>query len=240
MANSAQSAAVAAPSLEALLADWSSMRRDAPFDAQLDQRVLAVLAGNYELARRPIELASADQQAMARHIIETLITIRDGRGGNPSGEARQILGEIDALYEALAPVADLSIPKLVLCQSVRGFGQYSPIASSAFRSGAPIEFVVYIEVRDFATSLRPDGEYEAQFSLKTAVHAANGGIVLEIDDPDIRDHCRTRRRDCFIPRLVRLPATLAPGEYVVKVSLADRIGKKVAEARTTIRLSARS
>lgn len=240
VANRAQSAVDTAPSLEALLAEWSSMRKDAPFDAQLDQRVLAVLAGNYELARRPIDLASADQQAMARHIIETLITIRDGRGGNPSSEARQVLGELDALYEALAPVADLSIPKLELCRSVRGFGQYSPADTSAFRSGAPIEFVVYIEVRDFATSLRSDGEFEAQFSLKTTVHAASGGIVLEIDDPDIRDHCRTRRRDCFIPRLVRLPATLAPGEYVVKVSLADKIGKKVAEARTTIQLSARS
>jgi hypothetical protein len=37
---------------------------------------------------------------------------------------------------------------------------------------------------------------------------------------------------------VRLPASLSPGEYVVKITLVDKLGQKVAENRATFRLSA--
>ena len=38
----------------------------------------------------------------------------------------------------------------------------------------------------------------------------------------------------------QLPATLGPGEYVVKVTIADKIGQKVTEARTTFKLAVRT
>ena len=47
------------------------------------------------------------------------------------------------------------------------------------------------------------------------------------------------RRDvgrCPTYALVRLPATLAPGDYVAKVTLVDKLGGKVAENRATFRI----
>ena len=78
------------------------------------------------------------------------------------------------------------------------------------------------------------------FSMRTTILNRAGDVVLELADDHVPDVCRTRRQDCFIPRLVRLPATLSPGQYVVKVTIVDKIGEKVAEKRATFRIVARS
>lgn len=240
MANAGQAARFG-DSMDAAVAfhDRQPPGDNATFDEQLDYRLMAVLAGEYEQARQPLPLATSQQQAMASHLVETLIAVREGRGGDPSAETARVLRELDSLYEALTPEAELSIPKFVLCKAVRGFGQYSEIEPATFAAGVALEFVTYAEVRDFAHRQQDGGEYVSRFAMKTAVLNSVGDVVLELDDPDIVDRSRTRRRDCFIPRLVRLPAVLSPGQYVVKVTLSDKIAEKVAEARATFRVVAR-
>ena len=75
--------------------------------------------------------------------------------------------------------------------------------------------------------------------MTTTILNRTGDAVLEIKDPEIVDRCRNRRHDCFIPRLVRLPATLPPGQYVAKVTVVDKLGQKLAENRATFHLAAR-
>jgi hypothetical protein len=93
-------------------------------------------------------------------------------------------------------------------------------------------------VRDFVSEKQDDGLYQTRFDLRTTVLNRAGDTALEYTDADVVDRCRNRRSDCFIPRLIRLPATLSPGEYVVKVSVTDKLGRKVAENRVTIRVTA--
>jgi hypothetical protein len=99
---------------------------------------------------------------------------------------------------------------------------------------------VYCEVKNFVSRLKDDGRYESLFSMRTAILNRAGDVVLDMKDEHVPDICQTRRQDCFIPRLVRLPATLSPGEYVAKVTIVDKIGEKVAEKRATFRIVARS
>jgi hypothetical protein len=75
--------------------------------------------------------------------------------------------------------------------------------------------------------------------MRTRVLDSAGKVVLDVRDLDIEDRCRQQRLDFFIPRLVRLPATLSPGEYVVKVTISDKLGEKVAENRATFRVVVR-
>ena len=182
---------------------------------------------------------STEQQELAKRFVGSLIAIREAHLGDPAGGARSALGEIEQLAATLREASDLAIPTLVLCREVRGFGQYQPMEPARFASGTAAEFVVYLEVRDFASRKRDDGWYHTQFDLKTTVLSHGGDVVLELDDPAIVDRCRNKRTDCFIPRLVRLPATLSPGEYTVKVTLADRLADKVCESRGTFRVEAR-
>jgi hypothetical protein len=238
--NAPATAARAPLNLDELIEQWLARPADPSFRKQLDRRLLQVLAGKYEDARQPLELASSTQQQMAGQMIETLIAIRETHGGDPGQEASHVLQHLERLEQSLVPLSDLRIPNLVLTRAVRGFGRYEAIDPPHFPTGHENELVVYCEIRNFVSRLTDDGRYESQFALRTTVLNRAGDTVLEINDEHIVDRCRARRHDCFIPRLIRLPATLSPGQYVVKVTIVDKIGEKVAEKRTTLRILARS
>lgn len=211
----------------------------APFAEQLDRRILLALAGENELAREPLPMASREQAEIAARFVESLITIREGHLGDPIGASTAALREIERLADALRQVSELSIGTLEICREVRAFGQYAPIAPAEFRTGVAAEFVLYCEVRDFTTRQLEAGQYEARFDLTTTILDHAGGEVLKFEDRDLVDRCRARRRDCFIPRLIRLPATLSPGGYVAKITLVDKLGDKVVERQVEFRVTAR-
>jgi hypothetical protein len=217
----------------------SRMRVNASFSEQVDLRVLRLLAGDYEGARQPLEMVSNEQQALAARFIESLIALREAHDGDFSTAAGKILEELEQLQAALRPLSGLRIPTIAICQEVRGYGDYTAIEPAEFPAGRASEFVLYCELRDFVSRQESDGLYYARFELRTVILTRSGDTVLELRDPDVVDRCRNRRHDCFVPRLVRLPATLAPGEYVTKVTVIDKLGQTLAEAQARFRVVAR-
>ena len=238
--NSSAEAQTTIPSLQQFAEAWFEASDDPSFRNQLDARLLCVLAGEYEKAGQPLELVSNEQQQMAGRLVDMLIAIRDGHGGDPSAEASRVLNEVKLLEESLVPLGDLNITALAITRAVRGYGRYDVVSPADFPAGRENEFVVYCQIENFVSRERDDQTFESQFSMRTTVLSRAGDTVLDINDEHITDECRTRRRDCFIPRLVHLPATLSPGQYVVKVTIVDKIAGKVAEKRTTFRIVARS
>ena len=237
--NKPATASNAPVTLEQLIEQWQSQPGEGSYREQLDQRLVLVVAGKYEEARRPLESVSDQQRQMAARLIEMLIEIRESHGGSPESEAKRVLTEVQALSDTLVQVSDPEITVLALTRAVRGFGQYEPFDPAEFPSGRQNEFVVYCELRNFV-SRENEGWYASEFAMKTTILNRSGDVILEINDDPIKDRCRSRRHDCFIPRLVRLPATISPGEYVVKLTIIDKIGEKVTEKRTTFRIVARS
>lgn len=213
-------------------------RADQSFREQLDQRVLRLLAGDEPGAREPLQLVADAQQEMARHFIDMLRAVRAGHGGEPAGEASRVLGELEKLYDALSESGELQISDLQVCRAVRGFGQYERFEPAEFLAGRAAELVVYCELKNFASRKADDGRFHAEFSLRTRLMSRTGDTLLDVEDPQIVDRCQSRRRDCFIPRLVRLPATLGPGDYVLKSTVVDKIGQKVAEKSVSLRILA--
>lgn len=208
------------------------------FREQLDVRMLRVIAGDYERAREPLALVTAEQQELATRFIDAWIAVREGHMGDLAGAANAASRELAELQETLRRLGDLSVPAVRLCSAVRGFGQYDELDPPRFAAGATAEFVLYCEVRDFVSELR-EGWYHTRFDLTTTILNRGGESVLELRDSDVVDRCRNRRQDCFIPRLVRLPATLSPGEYVAKATVVDKLGHKLAEGRATFQVVAR-
>ncbi len=238
--NQAATARRAPLTLEQFLEQWAVGADEGSFRRQLDQRLMQAVAGDYEAARRPLTMVSDEQRAMASRFVEALITIREAHDGDASGTLTRVLEELNRLANDLRPLSDLQIPALTICQEIRGFGDYSPIQPPHFMVGLESEFVLYCEVRNFVTQQEQDGLYVARFELRTAILDDGGQTVLEIRDADVVDRCRQQRQDCFIPRLVRLPATLPAGDYVAKVTVVDRLGDKLAESRVTFRVISRS
>jgi len=235
-ANAAAVAAAAPPSFEEVLNRYFSRAEDDSFRAQYDMRMARLLAGDYEGAREPLELVTEEQQNLARGLIEAQIAVREAHLGNwPDGAARAT-EQLTPLLVRLSEASDLAIPKLVLCQRVAAFGNYTPIEPAEFVTGQPVAFATYCELRNLVSRVGADGTYTSRLAMTTAVITRAGDTILELQDADIVDQCRNRRSDFFIAREVRLPATLAPGEYVVKVTVTDKLGEKVAEQRTTFRV----
>ncbi len=225
------------PTSLAELLEQSPIGEDATFREQLDRRLVWVVAGEYEQARAPLTMVTEAQQALATRFIESLIAIREGNlAGDEAAAATTAAREIEALQQALRRVADLSVPTLKICSAVYHFGQYDLVDPPRFPAGTASEFVLYCEVRDFVSEHRDDGYYYTVFDMTTTVLDRTGERVLELIDEDITDRCRNRRHDCFIPRLVRLPASLSPGQYVAKVTLVDKLGQKVAENRVAFEI----
>jgi hypothetical protein len=231
-------AAISGASPRDLLASWLTQTEPATFRDELDRRLMQIVAGEYEAARQPVESVSGDQQALTAGLVEALIAVREGHLGDPARAASSALEAIDGAADTLRAQGDLAIPTIAICREVVGYGQYTPIEPASFPAGAESEFVIYCEVRNFQSQKDTDGLFQTRFSMRTTLLNRAGDTVLEAADPAILDRCRNLRRDCFIPRLIRLPATLSPGEYVAKVTLVDKLGEKVAENRATFRVSA--
>jgi len=218
-----------------MLGEYLSAPDAASLRAEVDQRLLALLGGDARAARAPLEMASPEQQQIVTNLIDVISTMRTADGGDPLAESRALLGRLDALRGALAAESDLSLPTFEICRSVAGFGQFDAFADRAFAAGRPLEFVAYCELKNFV-SRQEAGEFRSEFAIKLAVMDRLGQTVFEMEQGAIQDRCKSRRTDCFISPLVRVPASLNPGQYFVKLTVIDKIGGKVAETRTTIQI----
>ncbi len=235
-ANEGAFAALPPASLDEMLEKYFSADTDESFRAQYDLRVARVLAGDYSGAREPLQMVTAEQQELARRLIDVQIAVREAHQGNwPEGSTRA-LEEIEPLLDTLRETSELSIPALVLCRRVNGFGSYVPYDPPEFTGGAPIAFATYCEVDNLVSEARDDGLVHSELAMSTTVLTRAGDTVVELKDNDITDSCRRRRSDFFIAREVHLPGTLSPGEYVVNVSIKDKLGQKVAEGQTSFRV----
>lgn len=236
-ANAPARAATRTATLRELVSSWlTDSPADASFRAQLDARLLHVATGDYAAAREPLSLASSEQVELASALIEAMIAVREGHLGDPAGAQAAALRQIDRLSSTLRRGAEFELAQLVLCSEVRTFGQYQPIQPPRFPAGVPNEFVVYCEPRNFASE-EHNGQRESRFSMRTRV-LRGPEVILDLLDPEIVDRCRSQRRDCFIAKLVTLPAQLSPGDYTVKVTLEDRLKEQVAERHAEFRVIA--
>ncbi|QOJ13833.1 MAG: hypothetical protein HRU75_03875 [Planctomycetia bacterium] len=209
---------------------WRASSDDSSFSRQIEERLLHVVSGDLEQARLPLTRVTDAEARSAARLVEALIAVRDSR------EDR--VAAIEAAAEALREEAGVRIPVLAACREVRGFGQYDPIADEELVSGVAAEIVVYVEATDFRSERQADGAYLTRFEMRTRVLSRSGDVVVDEHDPRIEDRCRNRRRDCFVPRLIRIPGTLPAGEYVLKVTLTDTLGGSVAEVGTSLKVRA--
>ena len=80
-------------------------------------------------------------------------------------------------------------------------------------------------------SKESDGNFEVRISHQLELLTPEGHSVWRDEkELDVVDSCKNRRRDFFFNRLLTLPADLASGDYVLKVTIKDRVKSQVAEA----------
>jgi hypothetical protein len=128
----------------------------------------------------------------------------------------------------------LAISELRLCRKVRGFGSFEPLDEATVKAGQRI--LIYCELT--GVQYEPsDTAFRSRLSSKIEISASGAGPVLWARDLAAEDHCRRRRHDYFINYRVKLPSSLAPGSYRLRLIQTDLVTKNATSAEIPLEVT---
>jgi hypothetical protein len=178
--------------------------------------------------------------AVSRELLLSLLTVmaRIGDGGLDQAtpqETALLLEQVRQVEAVLRPRAALTLDKVCLCRTIKGFGDCEPWpADHVFQPGTVDRYgermQVYVEVRNL--TCRPCGpQYET--SLAGVVDICDfvdpKHPAVHLDFPATVDRSQTARQDYFINFQFHLPQ-LPPGRYTLRVQVKDMLAPATADA----------
>lgn len=135
--------------------------------------------------------------------------------------------------------AELSVPTLVLCTKVDGFGRYEPIDPPRFIAAQSTQVIVYCEVANFTSRITGEKNlWQTNLSQDIVLYHESGQPVWTDQNSTVQDTSRVRRHDFFVRKLITLPASLQIGRYMLKVTITDQQNNHVAEATLPVQIVA--
>jgi hypothetical protein len=149
---------------------------------------------------------------------------------DPGPAVDHALAAVDDLRHQLMRGAELLIPKVALCTRVSTFGVYDEMDHAALLPYHPNRTIVYCELDNFHSEPTSDGEYQVTLSSRLEILTPDGQSLWNHEEPRIEDRSKQRREDFFLAQLVTFPASLGPGDYVLKVTVEDQGAAKATEA----------
>lgn len=229
----AQAGAASTPQDIATLVEMyrkSSAGQPDNLDDQFRLMLLQLAAGDRDLADMPTEGLDPVQaellKAVSQAVASTRKAVRD-----PSTSTNDAYAAVRELSRILAQQAGVMISKVALVNRVDSFGVYQEITPLVFIAGKPVHAYVYTEIENFRCAPTGNGHLRTQMSETVEVFDANGRSVWRRSQENIEDQFRSVRQDFFICFPVHLPANLAPGDYVMKVTIQDEIGATTDQQR---------
>ncbi|MFH1021886.1 MAG: hypothetical protein V1809_00680 [Planctomycetota bacterium] len=141
-------------------------------------------------------------------------------------EAEVILDDVEDEVRRAAP---LEIRNAVFATDIEGFGRYQAVPKPVFARGKPV--LLYNEVVNFVTRETSAGEWHTTLDVGLAVEDAAGKIAWSAPKYSEVDYvAKCRLTDLNLGTGFSVPPELTAGEWVLRVSVEDKIGKKGAKA----------
>jgi hypothetical protein len=200
------------------------------FRLQLQLRMLYLAAGRTRDAQAPWPVGSAADQKMLSAWVEAAVALEASR--SPSSDSPDphdaTLAAVERLRQQLSEQAALKVRTIRLASRVDGFGILTPFDGDVFRPGQWV--IVYTELENLTTRLDHDGLYRSELALRLEVLSADGKSLLCQEDKQVVDRSLNQRRDFFLARRMRMPAEMTTGQYVLRVSVEDKVAGKVGES----------
>lgn len=208
--------------------------KDYPQDlaGQLEFQLMRFVRGDSVPDMQSIAGLPGEDREMLSAVLDGLTNFRSAaRADNNLLLSRKIRPLLDAA-DRLRTQAELNIPTVALCKGVINFGSYEPFDPPRFPAGVENKIVVYCEIENFASRLDSQKMWETSLREEIVLYSDQG---LQVWTPDkviprpTIDRSRARRHDFFLGRLIKLPANLSIGRYILKVSVVDQQVNRVAE-----------
>lgn len=216
--------------------------KDYPKDveAQLDYQLLMYLQDQQVPQLPTVSNLSNEDREIVSAVMDGLSNFRNGVRSDPNMLLSQKVKPFMDVADRLRSQSELTIPTIALCTKVDSFGSYTPIESARFVAGKENPVIVYCEVGNFDSQLNADKKWETKLTQEVVLYTETGLPVWpEKSTPQqFTDVCRNRRHDFFLAKIVRLPANLSIGRYVLKVTVVDQEANRVAEATTPVQVVA--
>lgn len=214
--------------------------RETPTDllAHLERQLLLFL--REEKVPQMSEIASlpAEDRELLAALLESLTVLRNNlRRDGDMLQPEKIQPLLD-LATRLRTQAELVIPTIALCKKVKTFGVYEPTGPE-FAAGSEHPVIVYCEVENFASQLNDKKMWETRLKQEIVLYTEGGLPVWQNKTRTVIDLSRNRRRDFFVVDMVKLPANLTIGRYLLKASLVDLNANRIAEATVPLAIVAR-
>ncbi|MBI1825055.1 MAG: hypothetical protein HYR83_01585 [Planctomycetes bacterium] len=149
---------------------------------------------------------------------------------NPNMNADDAVAGVDKLRDTLTQRSDPNIRSVTLCRKVTTFGAYDEMAKEDFLSGRSTQTIVYCEVDNLRADRTGDGQFQTRLATRIEVLTPEGKSMCQRQEPEILDTCHQKRKDFFIAQRITLPPTLPAGDYVLKVSIEDKLSNRTGEA----------
>lgn len=142
------------------------------------------------------------------------------------------LGSFRRAMSHLEAASPLELRNLEFIQSVDSFGQFKPFPSHDFQPKQ--EVLLYVEVENFS-SRDNGGKFETTLQSNYEIYDQAGRRIDARQFPEVKDSCRVRRRDFYVPYRLYMPENIPSGTYrlelTVRDSSADKFGQSSIEFR---------
>lgn len=228
------------PTTQSLGAKLRQQAQASPRDLRsvFDEQLYQLLEGNAVPQKQAMAALSAEDRRIAEALLSGLAAAREQiKQGENQMQGAKVQPLLD-MADQIRTLAPLRVPTVAICTRVDGYGIYEPIEPARVRSHRDTAVVLYSEVAGFTSRQGDRRIWETRLTQEVCLYNEQGMVVWRDRSNTIVDNSRNCRRDFFIARVIRIPGTLPEGKYILKVSVMDTLGSKVAEGSLPIQVAA--
>jgi hypothetical protein len=231
----------AAPISTSALGDKLSRRvKEYPRDVSghLEYQLLQFLLDEPAPQLAVLSALPSEDREMISAVIDGLTNFRNALRADNNMLLSKKIKPILEMSGRLRAQADLTIPAIVLCTKVSGFGNYDPIEPARFPAGVDNRAIIYCEIANFSSSLNDRQQWETRLKWDMTLYSDTGLRVWADRTESIVDTTRNRRHDFFVRKQITLPRTLPIGRYLLKATIIDPQANRVAEENVPLLIAA--
>jgi hypothetical protein len=126
----------------------------------------------------------------------------------------------------------LEIAVLRLCSKVKEFGWVEPVNPGSLKPGQRVR--VYCEMTGLEYQARGDAFVSRLSAHLELLSGTDGPVVWEQAMGTAEDLCHRRRRDYYVSYEVKVPQSLEPGPYRLRLIQTDLVSNRAASSEISV------
>jgi len=201
--------------------------------AQLRLRMLYLVANRKSDAMERVEGLTPEEQEVWSNTLFGLADYMKVEEIPVDRRHTLALGSFRRAMAHLEAASPLELRNLEFIQSVDSFGQFKPFPSRDFQPKQ--EVLLYVEVENF-TSRDNGGKFETALQSNYEIYDQSGRRVDARQFPEVKDSCRVRRRDFYVPYRLYMPENIPSGTYRLELTVRDSAADKFGQASIEFRI----